>query len=90
MHPENPSPAAPGAQPDATDPMAQADTVHGDADGSAYSAVLTRTSDGGYAVAQLLVDGHMIPVANATWPTRDEAVEAVADYARGDRNPYRS
>ena len=89
MYPDHASPAAPGTQPDATDPMAQADTVHGDADGSAYSAVLTRTSDGGYAVAQLLVDGHMIPVANATWPIRDEAVLAVADYARGDRNPYR-
>lgn len=89
MHPDNASPTDAGAQPDATDPMAQADTVHGDADGSAYSAVLTRTSDGGYAVAQLLVDGHMIPVANAAWPTRDEAVQAVADYARGDRNPYR-
>ncbi|WP_440109749.1 hypothetical protein [Acidovorax sp. BL-A-41-H1] len=89
MHPDDTSPAAPGTQSQTTDPMAQADTVHGDADGSTYSAVLTRTSDGCYAVGQLLVDGHMIPVANATWPTRDEAVQAVADYARGDRNPYR-
>lgn len=72
------------------DPEAQADTVHGDADGSGYSAVLTRTSGGGYAVAQLLVDGHMIPVESATWPTREEAVHAIADYARGDRNPYRA
>lgn len=63
------------------------ENIFGEADGSTYSAVLGRSTDGRYTVRSLLIDGHNVPVTNAVWSSREEAVQAVRDYARGDRRP---
>lgn len=63
------------------------ENIFGEADGSTYSAVLGRSTDGSYTVRSLLIDGHNVPVTNAVWSSREEAVQAVRDYARGDRRP---
>lgn len=63
------------------------ENVFGEADGASYSAVLARTAEGCFAVRSLLIDGHQVPLANAVWASRDEAVQAVRDYAQGDRRP---
>lgn len=63
------------------------ENVFGTADGSSYSAVLSRNPEGQYTLQSLLVDGHNIPVHAGTWATREEAVEAVKAYARGDLRP---
>ena len=63
------------------------ENVFGQADGASYSAVLSRTADGRFTVRSLIIDGHNVPVKDAVWPSRDEAVQAVRDYAQGDRRP---
>lgn len=63
------------------------ENVFGTADGSSYSAVLCKTAEGRYTVLSLSVDGHNLPVRDASWATRDEAVRALDDYAKGDRSP---
>lgn len=60
------------------------ENVFGESDGTSYSAVLGRTEQGGFTVRSLLVDGHNIPVKEAVWPSREQAVDAVRAYARGD------
>lgn len=61
--------------------------VFGQADSSTYSAVLAKNQQGQFSVRSLLVDGHNVPVAGGPWLSRDEAIEAVKDYAQGDRKP---
>ena len=63
------------------------ENVFGEADGSSYSAVLARTQEGKFTVRSLLIDGHNVAVAGGPWRSRDEAVQAVKDYAQGDRQP---
>lgn len=63
------------------------ENIFGEADGSTYTAVLTRTPEGQFAVQRLQVDGHNVPVKNVAWPSREQAVQAVRDYAMGDRKP---
>jgi hypothetical protein len=63
------------------------ENVFGEADGNSYSAVLARAADGRFALRSLLIDGHNVVVRDAVWPTREEAVQAIKDYARGDRRP---
>lgn len=61
------------------------ENIFGEADGSSYSAVLARTPQGQFAVRRLQVDGHNLPVQDAAWPSREQAVQAVRDYAMGNR-----
>lgn len=63
------------------------ENVFGEADGSSYSAVIGRTADGRVTLRSLLIDGHNVPILNAVWTSREEAVQAVRDYAQGDRRP---
>ncbi|MBV7541189.1 hypothetical protein [Acidovorax sp. sic0104] len=63
------------------------ENVFGAADGSSYSAVLAHAGDGRVSIQSLLIDGHNVPVRQATFGSREQAVAAVEDYARGDRKP---
>lgn len=63
------------------------ENVFGTADGSSYSAVLCKTQQGQYTVQSLLVDGHNVLVRPTFWATREEAVGALKDYAKGDKLP---
>nr|WP_296022035.1 hypothetical protein [uncultured Acidovorax sp.] len=63
------------------------ENIFGEADGSSYSAVLGRSADGHFTLRSLLIDGHNVPVMNAAWPSREEAVQAVRDYAQGNQRP---
>ncbi|BEP93464.1 hypothetical protein GmRootA79_18480 [Acidovorax sp. A79] len=63
------------------------ENVFGTADASSYSAVLCRTPQGRYTVQSLLIDGHNVPVRDASWATREEAIDALKEYAKGDRQP---
>lgn len=67
------------------DPSEQEENIFGESDGTSYSAVLGRTRQGQFTVRSLLVDGHNIPVSDAVLPSREQAVDAVRAYARGDR-----
>ncbi|RZJ14452.1 MAG: hypothetical protein EON50_05820 [Acidovorax sp.] len=62
------------------------ENVFGTADGSTYSAVLSNAG-GRLTVHSLLIDGHNVPVPHGEWTTREEAVKALQDYAKGDRQP---
>jgi len=65
----------------------QEENVFGEADGASYSAVLARTASGHFSLHSLLIDGHQVPATNVQWRTREEAVQAIRDYAQGDRRP---
>ena len=68
----------------ATEP--QLENVFGSADGSTYSAVLVHTG-GQLTVQSLSIDGHNVPAPQGAWPRREDAVKALEDCARGDRQP---
>lgn len=63
------------------------ENVFGASDGSSYSAVLAHAGNGRVSIQSLLIDGHNVPVRDATFDSREQAVAAVEDYARGDRRP---
>ena len=63
------------------------ENVFGTADGASYSAVLAHSGQGQVTIQSLLIDGHSVPVREATYGTRELAVTAVEEYARGDRKP---
>lgn len=65
----------------------QEENVFGTADGASYSAVLVHSGPGRVTIQGLQIDGHNTPVREATFSTRDEAVKAVQETARGDRKP---
>lgn len=62
------------------------ENVFGTADGSTFSAVLSN-ADGRLTVHSLLIDGHNVAVPHGVWTTREEAVKALQDYAKGDLRP---
>lgn len=62
------------------------ENVFGSADGSTYSAVLSQAG-GQFTLQRLLIDGHNVPVPAARWATREEALDALKDYAQGNRRP---
>jgi len=63
------------------------ENVFGTSDGASYSAVLSHGGAGRVTIQSLLVDGHNTHVREATFDTRQLAVAAVEEYARGDRKP---
>lgn len=65
---------------------AELENVFGSADGSTYSAVLVNTG-GRLTVESLLIDGHNVPAPRGAWTRREDAVKALEDCARGDRQP---
>ncbi|RYF77012.1 MAG: hypothetical protein EOO29_22215 [Comamonadaceae bacterium] len=62
------------------------ENVFGTADGSTFSAVLSN-ADGRLTVHSLSIDGHNVAAPHGAWATREEAVKALEDYAKGDRQP---
>lgn len=63
------------------------ENVFGASDGTSYSAVLTHDGQGRVTIDSLLVDGHNMPLRDASFATRGQAVAAIEEYARGDRKP---
>ena len=61
----------------------QQETVFGVADGATYSGLLCLRDDGHYYFSQAQVDGHNLPMPDQQWPSRDEAVSALAGMASG-------
>ncbi len=63
------------------------ETVFGVADGATYTAELCLSKAGRYYFSQIQVDGHNLPLPEGHWPTRDEAMVALSDFASGSRRP---
>ena len=61
------------------------ENVFGEHDGSTYSATLCFGNSGWY-FSSFVVDEHNIRL-DETWPTREEAMEAIKLMASGDRKP---
>ncbi|WCM90082.1 hypothetical protein [Acidovorax sp. NCPPB 3576] len=61
------------------------ETVFGVADGATYTAELCLSKAGHYYFMQIQVDGHNLPVTESHWPTRDQAMVALTEYASGAR-----
>ena len=66
-------------------PSIPEENVFGEHDGSTFSATLCHGPSGWY-FSRCVVDEHNMRI-DATWPTRDEAMEAVKLMASGDRKP---
>ncbi len=64
-------------------PSIPEENVFGEHDGSTFSATLCH-GNGGWYFSRCVVDEHNMRI-EATWPTRDEAMEAVRLMASGDR-----
>lgn len=76
----------PGLEVSVSNPTMQ-ETVFGVADGATYSGMLCLAEGGRYYFAQAQVDGHQLPLPKDNWPTRDDAVRALAEIAAGSRRP---
>lgn len=70
----------------AASPLLQ-ETVFGVADGATYSGMLCQEEGGHFYYRQAQVDGHNLPLPDNRWPTRDAAVQALAEIASGARRP---
>ena len=66
-------------------PSIPEENVFGEHDGSTFSATLCH-GPGGWYFSRFVVDEHNMRI-EATWPSRDEAMEAVRLMASGDMKP---